>query len=445
MPNLETDLFLLYTPRSLRRKTRWLINLRWIATIGTVILINIGASLLDVDLPLHDLILTISLLGGLNLFYMLGTHFFPPNTLKSELIFVRIQIYLDLILLSILIHLTGGIQNPFYLFYIFHVIIACTIFEQRYDPYTVTVFSVIIFTGMVIAESKQWIHHYDLFGSSLSTLSVFISLGVFYITMFSSAYLGVTLMKRHLKVKDIINQKNIKLRSASAEKNKFFRFVSHELKSPIVAIQSSINVVLELMGNELTPKTKDLLTRARVRSAQMLNILKDLLDIMYDRQISAATGEQVVPCDYIEEFIQNERPRAEEKGITINQNICKERSDLLLDKFLLEKIFSNLLSNAVRYTPDNGTITISTSLTKKHWAFTIKDTGIGISKIDQKHIFDEFYRTKNAKIHEAVGTGLGLSIVKSLVDKLNGKISLESEINKGSAFTVIIPLPITKV
>lgn len=444
MPNFETELFSLYTPRSLRRKTRWLINLRWIAAIGTIILINIGASLIEGDLPINDLILTISILGGLNLLYLLWTRFIPPNTLKSELIFVRIQIYLDLILLSILIHLTGGIQNPFYLFYIFHVIIACTIFEKRYDPYTVTIFSVIIFTGLVFAESRQWIHHYDLFGSSLSILSVFISLGVFYITMFSSAYLGITLMKRHTKVNDIINQKNIKLRAASAEKNKFFRFVSHELKSPIVAIQSSINVVLELMGNELTPKTKDLLSRARVRSNQMLSILKDLLDMMYDRQISTAIGEQVIPCDYIEEFIENERPRADELGITIIENICEERGGLMIDKFILEKIFSNLLSNAVRYTPPNGTITVSTALTSKHWSFTIKDTGIGISLPDQAHIFDEFYRTSNAKKLEAVGTGLGLSIVKNLVEKLDGNISLESELNKGTAFTVKFPLSLSE-
>jgi len=403
------------------------------------ILLILASKLID-GLPITNLIITVGILGSINLLYYLLTRFYAPNLLKSELMFVRIQIYFDLVLLSLLIHFTGGIQNPFYLFYIFHVIIACTIFEQKIDPYSITIFSVIVFSGMVYAESQLWLHHYDLFGSSISQLSVLISLGVFYITMFASAYLGVTLMKRHLKVKDIIHQKNLKLREAAEVKTKFFRFVSHELKSPIVAIQSAINVVLDLMGEELTPKTKDLLTRAKKRSVQMLNILKDLLDIMYDRQLVTGSPENVIPCDYLHEFIENERPHAEEKGINIVEEICAERGGLLVDKFLLDKIFSNLLSNAVRYTPKNGTITISTSVDSEFWSFTIKDTGIGISIVDQKHIFDEFYRTKNAKEHEAVGTGLGLSIVKNLVDKLNGEIVLRSELKKGASFTVKIPL-----
>jgi len=258
--------------------------------------------------------------------------------------------------------------------------------------------------------------------------------------MFSSAYLGVTLMGRHLKVKDIISRQNKKLKQASEVKTKFFRFVSHELKSPIVAIQSSLNVVLDLLGNELTPKTADMLTRAKKRSTQMLDILKDLLDIMYDRQLDEAKPEKVIPCDFLKEFIENERPRAEEKLITIVEKICAERGNLKLDKFILEKIFSNLLSNAIRYTPNGGTVTIYTSLDDTYWSFTISDTGIGISPIDKQHIFDEFYRTANAKKHEAVGTGLGLSIVKNLIDQLDGEILIESEVNKGSTFTVKIPL-----
>ncbi len=428
-----------YTPRSLRRKTLWLINLRWLATAGMVFLLFAGANLLNNNLPLKNLILTVSVLGLTNLAYVIIAKRIIPASLKMEMIFVRIQIYLDLILLSILIHLTGGIENPFYLFYIFHVIIASTIFEQNKDPYCVTIFSVSVFTIMVWVESQGWITHYNLFGSSLSLLSILISIGVFYLTMFASAYLGVTLMGRHLKVKDIISRQNIELKKASQVKTNFFRFVSHELKAPIVAIQSSINVVLNLLGNDLDHKTADMLNRARNRSTQMLNIIKDLLDITYDRQLDDSRTEKVVPCDFLMEFIENERPHAEEKEITIIEEICAERSDLKLDKFILEKIFSNLLSNAIRYTPKGGVVNISTSLDDSNWSFTISDTGIGISPIDQKHVFDEFYRTKNAKQHVGVGTGLGLSIVKKLVDQLRGIIILDSELNKGTSFTIKIP------
>jgi two-component system phosphate regulon sensor histidine kinase PhoR len=258
--------------------------------------------------------------------------------------------------------------------------------------------------------------------------------------MFASAYLGVTLMGRHLKVKDIINRQNIELKKASQVKTNFFRFVSHELKAPIVAIQSSINVVLNLLGNDLDHKTADMLNRAKKRSTQMLNIIKDLLDISYDRQLGDSEPEKVIPGAFLMEFLENERPYAEEKEITIIEDICVERGDLKLDKFILEKIFSNLLSNAIRYTPKGGVVNISTSLNDSNWSLTISDTGIGISPEDQKHIFDEFYRTKNAKQHVGVGTGLGLSIVKKLVDQLGGVIILDSELNKGTSVTIKIPI-----
>ena len=441
MPDQSSRVFTsFYTPRSLRRKTLWLIKLRWFATTGMVFLLFVGAKFLNNNLPLKNLILTVSVLGLTNLAYNIIAKRITPASLKLEMSFVRIQIYLDLILLSILIHLTGGITNPFYLFYIFHVIIASTIFEQKIDPYCITIFSVGVFTIMVWAESQGWITHYNLFGSSLSLLSILISIGVFYLTMFSSAYLGVTLMARHLKVKDIISRQNIELKKASQIKTNFFRFVSHELKAPIVAIQSSINVVLNLLGNDVDHKTADMLNRAKKRSTQMLNIIKDLLDISYDRQLGDSEPEKVIPGDFLMEFLENERSYAEEKEITIVENICVERSDLKLDKFILEKIFSNLFSNAIRYTPEGGVVNISTSLNDSNWSLTISDTGIGISQKDQKYIFDEFYRTKNAKQHAGVGTGLGLSIVKKLVDQLGGVIILDSELNKGTSITIKIPI-----
>ena len=117
-----------------------------------------------------------------------------------------------------------------------------------------------------------------------------------------------------------------------------------------------------------------------------------------------------------------------------------KKGDLLLDKFKLEKIFSNVFGNAIRYTPEGGTVTVTTDIINSNWILNITDSGIGIASEDQKLIFDEFFRAKNAKDHVSIGTGLGLNIVQKFVAEINGSIEIQSELNQGT--TVIIKVPV---
>jgi signal transduction histidine kinase len=105
----------------------------------------------------------------------------------------------------------------------------------------------------------------------------------------------------------------------------------------------------------------------------------------------------------------------------------------------MEKVLSNLISNSIRYSPGGATITIIPFYKQTTYGFSVSDTGIGISKEDLNKIFDEFYRSKNARDMERLGTGLGLSLVKQIVEQCGGKISVESEPGKGSTFTVEMP------
>jgi len=417
-----------------------LVTLRWMATGVTLLLIILAQRLIPGNLPLVPLLLTVAGLVVINLVYTWYGKRNPPTTLNREMVFVRMQIILDLVLLTGLIHFSGGIENPFYLFYIFHIIIASTIFEHRREPFIVTATAVILFSSLVFAEYFGWVEHYSIFGTSYSTVSVFASLGAFYVMTVASAYLGVTLVARHLKVKNLITEKNHQLEASSKSKMTFFRYVSHELKSPIVAVQSYISVVLDLPHNPLNEQSRDLLSRARNRTEQMLDIIKDLLELSYDRNVDQEmTTDMVPPGNYLQEIIESERPKAQLKHIDIEVNIRAEKNNFKLDRFLLEKIVSNLLSNAIRYTRSGGRIEISTNQNDKYWQFRIADNGIGISPEDQEHIFKEFYRGKNARDTEAIGTGLGLSIVKKFMDQLNGQIELTSQIDKGTEITVTIP------
>lgn len=428
-----------YTPGSLRRKNIWLINLRWISIAAALIFAVLAKILLPEVIPLGNLLMVVVALASINFIYYRFIGYRPPDQLEKEEKLVMIQILLDLILLTILIHYSGGVTNPFYFFYIFHIIIAATIFDKPKPPFLVAGFIAIIFTMLAISEHLGLINHYSIGAGSFSLIRLVLTLLGFYVTIFVSSYLGVTLMNRHRKVKDFIFAQNKELEQATEAKMKFFRFVSHELKSPIVAVQSSINVIVDVMGAEIPDKALDMLGRARNRTAQMLSILKDLVDLSYDRPVSHDISDLVNPCDYLGQFIDNERPRADEKNISIIQDICSDRGTLKIDRFVLEKIFSNLLSNAIRYTPADGKVTISTEVDKFGWSFKISDNGIGMTTDDLAHIFEEFYRAENAKKFATIGTGLGLNIVKKMVDQLGGEITVDSMINRGTTFTVRIP------
>lgn len=429
-----------YTPNSLRRKNLWLIDMRWVSSIALMIF-SLLLFVLKIDNnQFTSLVSLAGVLASVNFILYLFLKIKKPTYLKNEENIVLAQIFVDYILLTLLVHLTGGIDSYFHFFYLFHIIIASVIFERKYPALIITAVSVILFTGLVTLEYLQIVKHIGHTIDSHNPFDIGIALSIFYVTVFASTYIGVTLMMRHKKVKNLIFSQNEKLEKADKEKMLFFRFVSHELKSPIIAIQSAINVVLDVMNSGLKPKARDMLERGRKRTVQMIEILKDLVSLSYEEDNETHVKEMVVPCEHIHEFVDYYKPGAIEKNIKIIETVCKQRKGFQLDKFVFEKIITNFISNAVRYTPNGGKVTIKTDLDDKFWYLMISDTGIGIPEEEQKHVFEEFYRASNAKIFEAVGTGLGLSIIKRMVEQENGEIFLKSKVGKGSTFTVRFPL-----
>lgn len=439
--NYQSDIkYSFYTPNSLRRRNTWLARLRWVSTLSLtaflvlIYLVNVN-SYPHVSIASIVIVLAIS-----NSFFLRFLTKSPPTFLAREENIVLAQIAGDYILLTALVHFTGGVESPFTFFYVFHIIIASVIFEKKYPAFIIAFVSVILYSGLALLEYWQIIEHYGNGIRAYDAIDLVFSLSVFYVTVFASTYIGVTLMMRHKKVKNLIFAQNEELEKSDKEKMQFFRFVSHELKSPIIAVQSAINVVLDVMDTDLKPKARDMLERGRKRTIQMIDILKDLVSLSYKEGDTRPEPEMVVPCEHIPEVIDYFKPLAKEKNIQIIETICKQKKGFQLDKFVFEKIITNLISNAVRYTPNGGTVTIKTDLDDNFWYLIISDTGIGIPEEEQKHIFEEFYRARNAKKFETVGTGLGMSIIKRMVEQENGEIILESEVEKGSTFTLRFPL-----
>ena len=230
------------------------------------------------------------------------------------------------------------------------------------------------------------------------------------------------------------------LRELDKMKSEFIAMVTHELRAPIAAVEQQLTVILNKMAGEVTEKQEQLLSRAKERTKGLLDLIKDLLDLS---KIEAGKMVQYKEPLSLPEVIQRVvdlmRAEAEHKKIDLQFSAPSETPVIHADRNSMEEIFTNLISNAIKYTPEQGKVRIVLGEEKGFVKASVSDTGIGIEEKDLSRIFDKFYRVKTAETRQIVGTGLGLSIVKSIVAAHLGSISVESNVGVGSTFTVLLP------
>jgi len=230
------------------------------------------------------------------------------------------------------------------------------------------------------------------------------------------------------------------LKELDKMKSEFIAMVAHELRAPIAAVEQQLTVILNRIAGDLTAKQEQLLSRAKERTRGLLTLIKDLLDLS---KIEAGKMVQYKEPLSLQEVIQRVvdlmRAEAEAKKIDLQFSAPSETPLISADRNSMEGIFTNLISNAIKYTPEGGTVWVTLCEEGGFLKAAVSDTGIGIKKEDLSRIFDKFYRVKTIETRQVVGTGLGLSIVKSIVDAHLGSISVESEEGGGATFTVLLP------
>jgi len=219
----------------------------------------------------------------------------------------------------------------------------------------------------------------------------------------------------------------------------FIRLVTHELQAPI----SAISTYLDLLLNEYIPpeKQREVLERSQERAQEQLALISDLLEFGRLKELKAAEKAGPVQMDTIlRGVLQQMEPQAAEKGLVVAAVIPPDLPPVRIAADQAKSIWTNLISNAVKYTPSGGRISIQLRKENSTIEGQVIDTGIGIPDDARESLFSEFYRAKNAKELNIKGTGLGLAIVKQIVEKAGGKIWAESEIGKGSKFTFVLPI-----
>lgn len=225
-------------------------------------------------------------------------------------------------------------------------------------------------------------------------------------------------------------------------KGEFVAKVSHELRSPLSTIHEQLAMLLSDLVGTLKPPEEHLLSRAKEKTQGLIALIGDLLDL--------SRIESGVVCDapravQLEELLENIIAFMGTKAAAKRQGVQMVRPPDALpavqaDPLALESIFGNLIANAINYTPDGGTITVSMKRSGARLRVCVRDTGFGIEARHLDKIFHRFYRVKTEKTRYITGTGLGLPIVKGLVDALGGRIEVDSIPDEGSTFTVWLPI-----
>ena len=242
------------------------------------------------------------------------------------------------------------------------------------------------------------------------------------------------------KTNEELNGANRKLQELDNVKSDFMRRMEHGSRSHLSVIQSCLSLVLKEHFADLNAEQKDLVRTAERRCSTMLELLDDILLLSYRKSAEAVYQmEPVQVRDIVETVVEETGALAQKKSIEIDVQIPSNIPPVFADAEALKEVFSNLVSNAVKYSREQGKVNVSAKQKGELIEIGVEDTGIGIAPEDLPEIFSEFYRAPNAKSHKIEGTGLGLAIVKEIVEALQGSIEVQSDLEKGSTFTVILP------
>jgi signal transduction histidine kinase len=245
-----------------------------------------------------------------------------------------------------------------------------------------------------------------------------------------------------VSVNEELHSTNDQLTAVNEEKNTFIGMAAHDLKSPINSIKGLVDL-FQMEQDNLTEEQKEYLRYISSSSIRMLRLISDILNVnKIEEGKSTLRLEKFNIYDFVENLVFGLKLTAEQKNIKMQ--LTANTRDMLVesDKDMIAQILENLISNAIKFSPPDRRIMVRVMQEQNQLCLSIADQGQGIKSTELPHLFDKFTRISTRPTAGEDSTGLGLSIVKGLVEKLHGDISVESEENVGSTFTVKLPLSI---
>lgn len=442
-----------------------LLATRWTAILGVIVATLVASYGFRIAFPTPPVYIICAFMAAYNLLLLLQARRLEARHTRPLIHTIRtygsIHIILDLATLTVLLHYTGGIENPFIFYFVLHMIGASIALERKavFSLASMALGMVILLVGL---EYFGIIPHVSLEGFAPNTLhreaSYIVAILVVLATaLFISTYMATAvareLRRRQQQVVELrerllhertgqLEQAAREIANLEEEKRRFLSFISiaaHDLKAPLTAIQGFLWVMLGGFSGEITEKQRNMLERSTKRITELLNLISDLLDIprIETGQIIEEMKE-ISLREVVKRSLNDLRDAAREKGIKIRAEIPQGLPKIKGSSVRLQQAITNLVGNAISYT-NEGSVTIQIKENSDHLLVEVTDTGIGIPPDELPRLFEDFFRASNV---EARGTGLGLSIAKRIVEAHGGRIWVESPVpgsDEGSRFSFTLP------
>ncbi len=254
------------------------------------------------------------------------------------------------------------------------------------------------------------------------------------------SFMGIAILVRRLKNYTVLEVRNQELVKLDKMKSQFVSQASHDLRTPLTAIKGSLDNLLMGIAGELTEKQSKVMTRATKSVDRLTNLINDVLDLSRIESGRIVLEKTDVPFKaLVENIISENQPAADQKQIKLTCEYGEGDFNIHIDGGKIERVVGELISNAIKYTPEKGSVDIRLWQDDKTVSLSVKDSGIGMTSEECLKIWERFYRTTASK-HFAKGSGLGLSIAKDLVELHGGTLVVESKQGQGTSFKLNMPL-----
>ena len=430
-------------PEKAAERIRWFIRLRWLAAAGTIAFPVAGRLLLGLELPTKAFAITAVAIALYNCVFLLLSRKEGLDD-KWGGRFATLQVATDIAVLTILMHLGGGIENPFISYYLFHTIIAAILLPWLAVVLQVALASACI-TGLAIAELADILVHRHVEGFlSLELYNdwkfVAVTLVVLITTLCVTAFLGASIAERLRERERKLALANAELRDQDRIKSQYVMRVAHDLAEPTGMITSCLKLITQGLTGPIPESALDMVRRAETKSEYLGHLIKDLLSLSRIKSAKELPKADVELAEIISQVFEELQPHADSKNVTLRQDLPGELTPVYGNAEAIHELFGNLLTNAVKYTLVGGWVEVSASNSGSEVLVRVRDNGVGIPAEALPYVFEEFYRADNVRAEAVEGTGLGLSIVSQILSAHNGRISVESEEGKGTTFSFALPV-----
>lgn len=433
----------------LRRNILWFVSLRWlvIVTLFLIQLLSLYAAgilyRLGLQISGHWPFAIALILLAENLLVMLYCSWMTVKY-HNPVANLWFQIVVDLVCLTVVVHHLGSLTTPAPFLFLLHIALSCVFFSQR-SSFFVAFLSSVLFNACVVLEytgmfapgsilharlaDSLFINKYNILFLAASTTMLF------FMTWYVVSKLS-NIIRIHEKQ---LLAAETQTREAQREKEKYIVYMTHQLKSPLDSLRSNITLIeggyYGSISDEISPVLQEMDKKAQSMGELILDTLK-LNTIKTEASANSAFVE-VDLKDVLIKCIEDLQSTTMRKNITLKTDLVSVTTKCL--PLQIQMLFNNLLSNAINYSHPSGVVSVSLSVQSSGPVVQISDEGIGIDTEKIPHIFDEFFRTKEAVKHNRQSTGIGLAIVKQVAQKHHIKVAIESSHGQGTTFTLTFP------